>query len=197
MSKIVQSPGEFLSNMLEKHKLSSLKLSKDIYLSPSAATSIANGKTRISVPVALRLARYFNTNPEYWLKMQMDWDLAEAAQDKKLMDVVKKISKFQKDPSAGKKPAAKKPVAAKAAAKKTADGKAAGKKVAAKKPAAGKAVAKKPAAGKASPGKAAPAKKGAAKAAPAKRAVAKAKGKPASAKEKPAARRPKSAPEQG
>ncbi|MCL2192089.1 MAG: HigA family addiction module antitoxin [Treponema sp.] len=140
MSKIVQSPGEFLSNMLEKHNISILKLSKDISLSQSAARLVATGKTRISVPVALRLARYFNTNPEYWLKMQMDWDLLEAAQDKKLMDMVKKISKFQKDPDAGKKAAAKKPAAGKAAP---------AKKDAAKEPAS-KAKAK-PAAAKAQP----------------------------------------------
>jgi len=177
MSKIVQSPGEFLSNMLEKHKISILKFSKDIYLSQSAARLIAIGKTRISVPVALRLARYFNTVPEYWLKMQMDWDLAEAAQDKKLRDVVQKISRFQKEPEAGKKAAAGKPAAAAKAP--------AGKKPAAAKAPAGKkpVAAKAPAAKKPAAGKPAPAKKAAAKDKP----VA-AKKKPAEAK-KPAAPR--------
>jgi len=146
MSKIVQSPGEFLSNMLEKHKISTLKFSKDISLSQSAARLITIGKTRISVPVALRLAVYFGTNAEYWLNMQMRWDLFEAAQDKKLMDVVKKISKFQKDPDAGKKPAAKKADAKKADAKKPAAGKAAAAKPAAAKPAAAKRGAAKAAA---------------------------------------------------
>jgi len=133
MSKIVQSPGEFLSNMLEKHKISTLKFSKDIFLSQSAARLITIGKTRISVPVALRLAAYFGTNPEYWLNMQMRWDLFEATQDKGLMDIVKKISKFQKDPDAGKKSAAKKADAGKAGAKKPAAAKAAAKPAAAKK----------------------------------------------------------------
>jgi len=178
MSKIVQSPGEFLSNMLEKHKLSILRLSKDISLSQSATRLIVMGKTRISVPVALKLARYFNTNPEYWLKMQMAWDLAEAAQDKKLMDLVKKISKFEKDPDAGKKTAAKKPAAGKAVAAK-----AAGKKPVAKKPAAKKPVAVKAAPAKVAATKPAPAKKSAVKDAP------KAKRKPAAAKGKPAAKR--------
>jgi len=181
MSKIVQSPGEFLSNMLEKHKLSILKLSKDIQISQSAARLIVSGKTRISVPVALKLGQYFGTNAEYWLNMQMRWDLFEAAQDKKLMDVVKKISKFQKDPEAGKKTAAKNATAGKpAAAKKPVAGKAV-----AKKPAVRKAVAGKPVAGKAASAKAAPAKK----AASAKPAAAKAKGKPAAAKGKPAGKR--------
>ena len=172
MSKIVQSPGEFLSNMLEKHKLSILKLSKDINLSQSAVRSVAIGKTGISVPVALRLARYFNTNPEYWLKMQMDWDLAEAAQDKKLMDMVKKISKFQKEPDAGKKTAARKPAADKSASGSAAARKGAAKAVPAKKGA-----------------KPVSARKGATKPAAAKGAAQNARKKPADSKAKPAAKR--------
>jgi len=145
MSKIVKSPGEFLSEMLQKRKISNLKLSKDIQLSQSAVRLIVLGKTRISVPVALRLAKYFNTNPEYWLDMQMRWDLAEAVQDKKLMDIVNKITRFQKEQEVAKKPAAvKKPATGKAAAGK--------KPVAAKKPVAGKAtVAKKGTAQKKTP----------------------------------------------
>lgn len=135
MSKIAKSPGEFLTNMLEKRKISILQLSKDIFISQSAARLIAAGKTKISISVALRLARYFDTVPEYWLKMQMNWDLTEAAQDKKLMDDVKKIAKFQGNSDAGKKPPAKK-AAAKTDAGKKADAKT-------KKPAAKAAAAKK------------------------------------------------------
>ena len=201
MSKIAQSPGEFLSNMLEKHKISILRLSKDIFLNQSAARQIAIGKTRISVSVAMRLARYFNTAPEYWLDMQMRWDLSEALQDKKLMDVVKKISKFTKEPEpAGKKGPAKKAAAGKAAGAKAAAGKkpagakAAGAKAAAgKKPAGAKAAGAKPAGAKAAAGK----KPAGAKAAGAKPAAgkkpagAKAAGaKPAAAKKPAPAKRP-------
>ena len=179
MAKIGKSPGEFLSEMLEKHKISTLKFSKDIYLSQSAARLIAIGKTRISVPVAWRLAKYFNTNPEYWLSMQMKWDLDEAIQDKKLMDVIKKISKFQKEPEPVKKPAAKKPADGKAtSAKKSADAKtAAAKKPAAAKTATAKTAAAKKPAGKAAAAKPAPAKKAAAKDTAAKKKPAGARGR--------------------
>ena len=112
--KTSQSPGEFLSHLLEKHKLNPFKLSKDIHLSQSAVRLIALGETRISIPVAMRLAKYFNTNPEFWLAMQMKWDLAEAAKDKNLVNIVKSISKFKRDPAAGKKAATKKPASNKA-----------------------------------------------------------------------------------
>ena len=130
----LQSPGAFLSHLLEKHKLNPFKLSKDIHLSQSAVRLIALGETRISTPVALRLAKYFNTNPEFWLAMQMKWDLAEAAKDKKLVNIVKNISRFKKEPAAEKKAEAKKPasnrakIAKKQVARKNSQAKAGRKK---------------------------------------------------------------------
>ncbi|MCL1837182.1 MAG: HigA family addiction module antitoxin [Treponema sp.] len=141
--KTLQSPGAFLTDLLEKNHLNPFKLSRDIHLSQSAVRLIALGETRISVPVALRLARYFNTNPEFWLNMQMKWDLAEASKDKALMNIVNGISKFTKDPASGKKPIPRKPPVKKAASSKRG---AAPKKAAAKKAAPKK---KKPAAAKA------------------------------------------------
>ena len=33
------------------------------------------GKRRITADTALRLARYFNMSPQFWLGLQMDYDL--------------------------------------------------------------------------------------------------------------------------
>jgi addiction module HigA family antidote len=134
MPKTLQTPGSFLALMLEKYKLNPFKLSKDIQLSQSAVRMITIGKTKITTPVAMRLAKYFNTNPEFWLAMQMKWDIVEASKDKALMKVVKSISRVKKGTAGGDKTVtAKKPAAKKKAAKP--------KKVAAKrgrKPAAGR-----------------------------------------------------------
>jgi addiction module HigA family antidote len=144
-----QSPGSFLALMLEKYRLNSFKLAQDIHLSPSAVRLITLGKTKITTSVAIRLAKYFNTNPEFWLAMQMKWDVAEASKDKALMKIVKNISRVTKGAaSSGEKSAsAKKPAAQKKTAKKTAAKK---KTVKTKKPAAGRKVKaiKKPLAGK-------------------------------------------------
>jgi len=148
--KTLQSPGAFLTALLEKNHLNPFKLSRDIHLSQSAVRLIALGETRISVPVALRLARYFNTNPEFWLNMQMRWDLAEASKDRALMNIVNGISKFTKDPAAGKKPIPRKPPVKKAAPKKGAARKgAAAKKAAPKKKKAAAAKTKKAGRGRA------------------------------------------------
>ena len=144
-SNSLQAPGPFLTLMLKKYNLTPFRLSKDIHLSQSAVRLIALGKTKISVSVALRLAKYFNTNPEFWLSMQMKWDLNEASGDKELMQIVKSISKAEKKPVVKKAvtkkaaPAKKKTAVKKTAVKKTA----AAKKPAAKKPAAAKKPVKK------------------------------------------------------
>jgi len=40
---------------------------------------IVQGKRRITSDTALRLARYFNMSPQFWLGLQMDYDLDVAA----------------------------------------------------------------------------------------------------------------------
>ena len=210
MAKVVQAPGPFLALMLEKYRLNPFKLSKDIYLSQSAVRLITIGKTKITTPVAMRLAKYFNTNPEFWLAMQMKWDIIEASKDKALMKVVKGISRVTKGAAGGgekksdtakkaepvKKPATKKAAAAKkAAAKKPAAKKGAAKRkpaakkaAAAKKPAARKAVAKKPVARKRAAAKkpvAARKKATGRKPVAAKRKPVRAGRKPVAAKKKP------------
>jgi addiction module HigA family antidote len=160
MSKTSQSPGSFLAVVLEKYKLNPFKLSKDIHLSQSAVRMITIGKTKITTPVAMRLAKYFKTNPEFWLAMQMKWDIAEANKDKALMKIVKSITRVKKGTSSGgatrgegkaaKKPGAKKKTARtrKPAGKKRAAGArkpvTRKKTTAAKKPVARKRAAKKP-----------------------------------------------------
>lgn len=41
---------------------------------------IIHGKLRITADTALRLARYFNMSPRFWLGLQMDYDL-DVAED--------------------------------------------------------------------------------------------------------------------
>jgi addiction module HigA family antidote len=137
MAQVLQAPGSFLTLMLEKYRLNPFKLSKDIHLSQSAVRLITIGETKITVSVAMRLAQYFNTNPEFWLAMQMKWDIAEASRNKELMKIIKSIPRVTKGTadSAAKKTAAKKPAVKKPVTKK--------KATAAKKPVAKKTVARK------------------------------------------------------
>jgi addiction module HigA family antidote len=103
MAKVVsQSPGSVLGSLLEEFQLNPTRLAKDIKLSQSAVRQITIGKTKISVSVALRLAKYFGKTPDYWLGIQNDYDLAEAARDSELQSVLKAIVPAKK-PAPGAK----------------------------------------------------------------------------------------------
>jgi addiction module HigA family antidote len=44
-------------------------------------SAIVNGKRAITVDTAMRLARYFGTSPQYWLNLQIAYDLEVAGQE--------------------------------------------------------------------------------------------------------------------
>jgi addiction module HigA family antidote len=77
-------------------------LAKKIGMSQSGVRQIAIGKTGITVPVALRLAKYFGTTPDYWINLQTLKDLSDAARDPDLAAVLKTIAKAKK-PAPAKK----------------------------------------------------------------------------------------------
>ncbi len=69
-------PGEVLQKeFLEPLELSQNKLAQAIRVSARRINEIVLGKRRITANTALRLARYFGMSPEFWLGLQMDYDL--------------------------------------------------------------------------------------------------------------------------
>ncbi len=69
-------PGEvLLEEFLKPMGLSQNKLALSIGVSPRRINEIVLGKRRITANTALRLARYFDMSPQFWLGLQMDYDL--------------------------------------------------------------------------------------------------------------------------
>jgi addiction module HigA family antidote len=69
-------PGEvLLEEFLEPMSLSQNRLALDIGVPPRRINEIILGKRRITADTALRLARYFGMSPQFWLGLQMDYDL--------------------------------------------------------------------------------------------------------------------------
>jgi len=69
-------PGEILfEEFLKPMRISQNKLALDIRVPPRRINEIVHGKRRISADTALRLARYFGMSPQFWLGLQMDYDL--------------------------------------------------------------------------------------------------------------------------
>jgi len=74
-------PGEvLLEEFLKPMELSQNRLALDIRVPPRRINEIVHGKRRITADTALRLAHYFGTSPQFWLGLQMDYDL-DVAQD--------------------------------------------------------------------------------------------------------------------
>ena len=69
-------PGEvLLEEFLKPMDLSQNRLAIDIGVPPRRINEIVLGKRRITADTALRLARYFDMSPQFWLGLQMDYDL--------------------------------------------------------------------------------------------------------------------------
>ncbi len=65
-------PGEILRGELDEFGLSANALSKALGVPVNRVTMILNGQRGVSADTALRLARYFGTTPQLWLKPAKD-----------------------------------------------------------------------------------------------------------------------------
>lgn len=136
-------PGAVLKGLLDSYHISVAKLSEDIGLSPSAVRQLVNNKLKISTIIALKLAKYFDRKPEYWINLQTNYELSLLQKDAEVTALLKTVPKAQRQPApkpakAAAKPAAGKGTKAKAGAKPAAAKKAA--KPAKAKPAAAPAA---------------------------------------------------------
>jgi len=69
-------PGEvLLLEFLEPMEMSQTRLAKDIGVPPRRINEIVLKKRRITADTALRLGKYFKVSPDFWLGLQMDFDL--------------------------------------------------------------------------------------------------------------------------
>ena len=69
-------PGEvLLHEFLEPMELSQTRLAKGIGVSPRRVNEIVLAKRRITADTALRFAKYFGMSADFWLGLQMDFDL--------------------------------------------------------------------------------------------------------------------------
>jgi antitoxin HigA-1 len=69
-------PGEvLLEEFLKPMNLSQNQVALALRVPARRINEIIHGKRRITADTALRLARYFNMSPRFWLGLQMDYDL--------------------------------------------------------------------------------------------------------------------------
>ena len=75
-------PGEILlEEFLKPMGISQNRLALDIAVPARRINEIVQGKRRITADTALRLSRYFGNSAQFWLGLQVDYDL-DVAEDK-------------------------------------------------------------------------------------------------------------------
>ncbi len=86
-------PGEILQEeFLIPMEISQYGLAKAIGVSPRRINEIVHQKRGVTADTAIRLGKYFKMSPQFWLGLQMDYDLDST------QDLMEKESKLQIQP---------------------------------------------------------------------------------------------------
>ena len=75
-------PGEMLlEEFLIPMELTQRSLADAIHVPYQRINDIVNGRRGITPSTALRLAKFFGMSPDFWMNLQLRWDLYFAQQD--------------------------------------------------------------------------------------------------------------------
>ncbi len=80
MAQIAIHPGEHLAEELTALNMSAAALARRLRVPTNRITEIINGQRSITGDTALRLAHFFGTSAEFWLNLQMLYELRLAEQ---------------------------------------------------------------------------------------------------------------------
>lgn len=69
-------PGRILKRELVARGMSANALALALAVPSGRIVNILNGKRGITADTALRLGLYFNNNPQFWMNLQSQYDLA-------------------------------------------------------------------------------------------------------------------------
>jgi antitoxin HigA-1 len=75
MARTPIHPGEHLAEELKELSISAAELARQIDVPVNRVTGIINGQRAITADTALRLGHWFGTSSEFWLNLQMLYEL--------------------------------------------------------------------------------------------------------------------------
>ena len=91
-------PGEIIrEDILPQAGLSVAAVAKTLGVSRQMVHGILAGRKALSAVMCLKISRLFGSSPEFWMRLQADYDLKKAAQDKRVMRSVARISPVRRD----------------------------------------------------------------------------------------------------
>ena len=68
-------PGVYLKELLNELKISQYRLARDLGVPAMRINHVVHGKRPVTAELALRLGRYFDQSPRYWLNLQSRYDM--------------------------------------------------------------------------------------------------------------------------
>jgi antitoxin HigA-1 len=85
-------PGEVLrEDFMKPLHLTVNKLALELRVPATRIGEIVHERRRITAETALRLARYFHTNPEFWLNLQIFYDLEVSRREGKASEIERQV----------------------------------------------------------------------------------------------------------
>ena len=85
-------PGEIIrEDILPETGLSVTAAAKALGVSRQMVHEILAGRKPLSAVMCMRVSRLFGSTPEFWMRLQSDYELKKAAQNKKVMERVARI----------------------------------------------------------------------------------------------------------
>jgi len=91
-----QTPSAVLYKYIDDYQTNPFALSKALNVAYQSVTHILQGKSRITVPMALRLGQRFGNSPQFWLDVQNTSEIDELFNDKIFVKEFQSIQKVQK-----------------------------------------------------------------------------------------------------
>ncbi len=70
-------PGAILKEELEARGVSAAFLAHKLHVPPQRIQDLVRGQRAVTPDTALRLGRYFGNEAEFWMNLQVNFDLAE------------------------------------------------------------------------------------------------------------------------
>jgi addiction module HigA family antidote len=89
-------PGEILlEEFLKPLKMSQNELARRLGVPPRRINEIVLAKRAVTADTALRLARFFNMSPQFWLGLQMDYEL-DVESDRAGQRIASEVTQYSK-----------------------------------------------------------------------------------------------------
>ena len=87
-------PGEVLHEEIESRGITQTKLAHEIGVSVSLLNELINGKRDFTIEYAMMIEAVLGIDADFWMRMQMNYDVGKAKRNKPFMEKLSKIQRI-------------------------------------------------------------------------------------------------------